>query len=584
MDTALLYFWPCSVIVLGGVLCACILYIMRVREKKLKEKQTFSKLSRELYGFPLSNPNPVIGVDHLGYIQFANHGAEVLLSELQHGLHERVPKDWREIIKQVMVTKKPQTTEIFVNTRSYMLTIVPFRRDKLFLFGMEVTQFKNLEKELLNKKTIDDETNLPNRISFNNELEETTRQAKKEGQKFSVLFITIGDYNNLVYTFGQDLARDILVVFSKRLQSTMLAENSLARINENAFAIIERKPTNASALASYVEQLLEETTVPIEIADRKIKISISVGIAMYPGDGNTAEKLERNALLAVNRTTETNNQYEFYQRGMEEQIQLKRDIIADLHLAIDNNQLELYYQPQINIKDYSLMGCEALIRWKHPQKGYISPFFFIPAAEEGNLIVPIGEWVLVEACRQIAKWREMGLKPFKISVNLSAHQILTGNTLDKIKKLKEEYQITPNWLGFELTESALVEDQEKAIKVMQQIKDLGFEIALDDFGTGFSSLSYLLQFPIDKLKIDRSFVKIVEDAQGDYAVTKSIIELAHRMKLSIIVEGVETQPQLEYFQKNQCHSIQGYIFSKPQPASRFSQLVTRDWSDALSQP
>ncbi|MCS5708451.1 EAL domain-containing protein [Candidatus Berkiella cookevillensis] len=530
---------------------------------------------------PLANPNPVLGVDRMGVITFANHGSEIILAEWKVSLNERVPPEWREIIHQILISKKIQNVEMRCGEQSYILTIVPKQHNFVNLYGMEITPYKNLEKELLNRAISDEQTKLPNRVAFKQSLDVKSLEAKRTKSKLGILVARIDDFSQLVYTYGQEISSQLLYEFSQRLTTFANKNSTIARISESEFGLLEPKMTESSILADYVTNLIEKCTQPYFIHNRNIVISISIGITICPNDGDSAEILSRNAQLAVNRTSDTRNQYEFFQRGMEEQIQMKRQIIADLHDALGKQQFELFYQPQIHLQTQELVGCEALIRWKHPQKGYISPFYFIPAAEEGNLIMPIGEWVLNEACGQIAKWKAAGFRPIKVAVNLSARQILKAGIIDFITETMNKNQVTEDWLALELTESALVEDQQHAIEVMKQIKSLGLDLALDDFGTGYSSLSYLLQFPIDKIKIDRSFVKIIENENDEHAVTKGIIDLGHSMGLAIVVEGVETAAQLNYFIKHKCDIIQGFIFGKPEPAEVFEKFYAVNWKSEI---
>lgn len=572
--------WPLFTTVFGLALCFCIVTIQRLRSSISECKKTNATLS-DLTLIPLANPNPVLGVDKLGVIIFANHGSEAILSEWKVSLNERIPPEWREIIHQILMSKKPQNVEMNCGEQSYMLTIVPKRRDYVNLYGMDITTYKKLEKELLNRSISDEQTKLPNRVAFKQSLDMESLEARKNKSKLGILVARIDDFSQLVYTYGQEISSQLLYEFSQRLTTFANKHSTIARISESEFGLLEPKMTESSVLADYVTNLIEKCTQPYFINNRNIVISISIGITICPNDGDSAEILSRNAQLAVNRTSDTRNQYEFFQRGMEEQIQMKRQIIADLHEAIEKQQFELFYQPQIHLQTQKLVGCEALIRWKHPQKGYISPFYFIPAAEEGNLIIPIGEWVLNEACAQISRWKNAGFRPIKVAVNLSSRQILKPGIIDLIQDIMNKNQVTTDWLALELTESALVEDKDHAIEVMKKIKALGLDLALDDFGTGYSSLSYLLQFPIDKIKIDRSFVKIIENENDEHAVTKGIIDLGHSMHLAIVVEGVETPAQLNYFLNHSCEIIQGYIFGKPEPVGVFEKFYDVDWKNEI---
>lgn len=520
-------------------------------------------------------------IDAQGKILFGNQGSEALMTAWKVSLHEKIPPEWREIVHQVVLSKTPQTLEMTCDNKSYILDVIPLRGNNVNIYGTEVTQIKDLEKQLMLRETIDQATQLPNRIAFIESLSELTDKSQKQA-RFSVIVLRIDDFSQLVYTYGQDIANHALQELVSRVKAALTEKMTMARIRENEFAIIKDKMVSPSQLATFLENIIKVCTQPYQVKQKTITLSISAGITMYPNDGLTPEVLARNAQLAVNRTSETKSAFEFFQRGMDEQIQIKREMVADLHDAIAQNQLEVHYQPQIDMKTFEIIGCEALVRWKHPTKGFVSPVFFIPAAEEGSLILPIGEWILREACRQISIWRLSFQKPIKVSVNLSARQVLKSDICDIIKNIVDEYEITPEWLAFELTESAVVEDKSRAVNVMQNIKKMGFKLLIDDFGTGYSSLSYLLEFPIDFIKVDRSFVKIIEHPDQNYAVTNSIIDLGHQMKLRIIAEGVETQPQWAYLEKQGCDIVQGYIVSKPVPALEFNELMSKPWKDILS--
>jgi len=542
------------------------------------QKQKIS-MRQELTSFALSNPNPVLGVDKHGVITFANHGSEVVLSEWQVGLHEKVPVEWREIIRQVILSDKRQTVELSCRGKTYLICIVPSRGETTRWFAMDISYYKNLEFELEQKSVSDEHTNLPNRIVFKQSLATESSQAGKNNNKLGVLIVRLDDYAQVVYTYGQDIANDILLAFSKRLSEFATENSMVARLSDNEFGILETTQSDSAKMANYVQSLIDKCCEPYHIGERNIFITVCIGIAMCPTDGDQPETLTRNAQLAVNRTSSSKNRYEFFQRGMEEQLELKRELIADLHKAVANNEFELCYQPQIDIKTKKLVGCEALIRWRHPEKGLISPFFFIPAAEEGHLILAIGEWTLREACRQIVEWREQGFHPIKVAVNLSAIQILKVDIVELVKKLMSENGITHDWFSLELTESALVEEKEKAIEILKGLRALGVTVALDDFGTGYSSLNYLVQFPLDKLKIDKSFIDVIEDGEEGHAVVKGIIDLGHSMNLSIVAEGVETDAQVSYLKNNGCDIIQGYIYGRPECATKFVKFYNTDWDN-----
>lgn len=577
-----LIIWQVITCLLAASLCISLLFTMRLKKQIHKEKSKASDLKQELSNYALANPNPILGVNKIGQSIFVNYGSEEILSEWGIGLNDKIPVEWREIVRQVSLSNEAQKLEMTCGNKTYLMSVVPRRDQVVTFFGMDVTQLKELEDELSKRSLQDDETKLPNRVSFKKSLDQEAIKAKASKVKIGILVVRVDDYSQIVNTYGQETAGYILLEFSHRLTMFTHKMSSIARLSENEFGILEPQMGEASAMASYVQSLIEKCTMPYVVAERDIYINISIGIAFCPNDGDSSETLARNAKLAVHRTSSSRKKFEFFERGMEEQLELRRTITLDLHQAIERNQLQLHYQPQIQINTKKLVGCEALIRWKHPKMGNISPFLFITTAEESNLIEKIGEWTLKEACNQIQKWQAQNISPIKVAVNISAKQVLNSNIVDIVRTIMHETKTTNEWLSLELTESALIQDKEKAIEVLKGFKSLGLELALDDFGTGYSSLSYLVQFPIDKIKIDRSFITIIENEEDEHAVTKGIIDLGHSMKLKIIAEGVETKQQLKFLQKFNCDMIQGYIFGKPLPPEEFSKFFNVDWADEIS--
>lgn len=557
-------------------------YFSKMKNKVQKLTRYDEELQDELLKYALANPNPVFGMDKSGHVIFSNHGAEVILQNWKTALFDKIPPEWREVAKQVALSGKAQTVELKVEHQYFLLSIVPRRDGSFSFFGMEITDLKALEKELEDRILNDEHTKLPNRVSFRQSLERHVKVAVSAGSKLGLCVIRIDDYFQIVNSYGEETAKALVLAFTERLLHFTHGGSNISRLNENQFALLESNIGDPASMALHIKELLEVCGAAYRVNNRDIYLVLSVGIAFCPNDGVTAEILTRNAQLAVNRTSHTRNAYEFFQRGMEEQLQLRRDIISDLRIAITENQFELFYQPQINIATHKLIGCEALIRWKHPTKGYIAPAYFIAAAEESNLIEHLGDWALREACRQITEWRRQKLSPFKVSINLSGRQILKTDLISSVNEIINEMKIPSEWLGLELTETALVQDKDHAQEVLQGLKNLGLELSLDDFGTGYSSLSYLAQFPIDKIKIDHSFVRPIENENEDYVVTKGIIELAHKMSLDVVAEGVETPAQLKYFKKHQCEIIQGYIFGKPVDGNQFIAYVNTDWNKEIS--
>lgn len=552
------------------------------QKKQKKINQQLSEENQELQKYIFANPNPFMKINKKGECLFVNQACEHLLTAWKTGLNKRIPKPWREVVQQVLLAKQIQTIEIPCGHITYWASVVPTRDHSVHIFAMDVTELKALESELEEQTIRDVETNLPNRVVFRKCLESSTAQAGEHIQNLALLIVRFDDYSQVVYAYGQKLTNEILVELTHRLQSIVKDKATVARLGENEFGIINPGVETNQAVEELIQPIISAATGLYHVGAQEIYISVSVGITFCPFDAKSPDDLARNAQLALNRATKSNQNYAFFQRGMEEQLYQQRQMVVDLHKAIELKQFTLAFQPQIDIKSQTLCGCEALVRWHHPQKGMISPFHFIPLAEETSQIIQIGAIVLEKACQQISNWKRKKYGPIKVAVNLSAQQILKTDIVAYIQQLTTQYKISPDWLSFELTETALVEDKQKAIDVMKQIKSMGFELALDDFGTGYSSLSYLSQFPIDKIKIDRSFVLGIKNEHEGGAILKGIVQLGQDMHLQLVAEGVELREQLNYLFLAGCDIIQGYLFGKPEPAETFVDFFHTHWKTEIN--
>lgn len=547
----------------------------QLRLSLLREERAY----QELLDFPGSNPNPVLRINKMGVLLYANPTSTPILMTWKVSLNEKLPTQWREVVRQILQSDRSQEMELKCGDATYLLNMVPIDGAFVSIFGMNITARKLIEKELEQRTTTDPLTKLPNRLIFQQNLAMEINHAKLNKLKMAIFIIRMDDYFEILNTYGQETAEGYIIAFANRLQTFTVNEGTIARISENEFAMICPDIRDPSTAASYVQALIEITTEPYQILKRDIFSSISAGISFFPNDGDTSEILTRNAQLAVNRTSSTRNQYEFFQRGMIDQLQIKRNVITDLHKALENNEFSLHYQPQIQLKNQQMVGCEALIRWNHPEKGFISPFFFMTAAEETHLILPLGEWVLRTACKQAKAWMMAGYPFIQVAVNVSARQLFQSDVVALVRQVLKETQVPPQFLEIELTESVLAQDMSAAVEIMKGLKALGVSVALDDFGTGYSSLSYLMQLPVDKLKIDRSFIKSMGEGTQGYALTRGIIDLGHSLHLKVIAEGVETKEQLQHLKKSQCDLVQGYYFAQPQPPEQFVEFFKKRWEE-----
>ncbi|MEQ1626883.1 MAG: bifunctional diguanylate cyclase/phosphodiesterase, partial [Nitrospira sp.] len=349
---------------------------------------------------------------------------------------------------------------------------------------------------------------------------------------------------------------------------------TLSRLGGDEFTVLLTHLASAQSAAKVTQRILESLNAPYQIDGRQVVVTASIGIALLGQDGDDVDTLLRNADAAVHAAQEKGrNTYQFYSQSMNVALAERLSLESDLRQALERSEFVLYYQPQVDIRRWEIVGVEALIRWQHPVRGMVSPMTFIPLAEEVGLIDQIGQWVLRTACAQQVAWGAYGLGEVSIAVNLSGVQFQQANLVESIRTIVRETGANPARLELELTESTAMHDAENAVLVFQQLKTMGFSLSIDDFGTGYSSLAYLKRFPIDTIKIDRAFVKDLASESEQAAIAIAIIAMAHGLKLRVLAEGVETQPQLDILRDQGCDAIQGYFFSHPLPADRVEQLI-----------
>ncbi len=330
----------------------------------------------------------------------------------------------------------------------------------------------------------------------------------------------------------------------------------------------------AQAAAKVAQRILDTLSAPFQIAGNDIVLGAKIGIAVYPIDGADGETLIKNADAAKSYAKEHGtSKYEYYNAKMNASAVQKLTLETSLHRALERNEFSLFYQPKVDVESRSIVGVEALIRWQHPELGVVSPAEFIPVAEETGLIIPIGEWVLRTACAQIRAWLDGGVTPVPVAINLSAKQFHQQNICELVSAALRDYKVSANMLELEITESAAMQNAQATSATLHKLKAIGVSIAIDDFGTGYSSLSYLKRFPIDSLKIDRSFVTELPSNHDDASIAQAVITMGHALRLKIVAEGVETAQQLDFLAANACDEMQGYYFARPLPADRCTELI-----------
>ena len=436
-------------------------------------------------------------------------------------------------------------------------------------------------------------TGLPNRRIFMRRLIGTVLRSSKQGGTFALVHIDLDRFKNINETFGHQAGDHLLKTTGDRLNDCLRGtdmvgrlsgaqDEVLARTGGDEFAILLPGLVTSQNAAQVTRRLLQSIAKPLSIGGKDLFLTASAGIAVYPGDGVDSETLLKNAEFAMYQAKQNGrNRQEFYSSTLNEASRERLRLESDLHRALERNELILHYQPKVDLQTNSVVGAEALLRWQHPELGLLPPLTFISIAEESGLIVSIGDWIIAEACRQGAAWCAQGLGDLRIAVNVSSYQLNSERILGVIKSALDQSGFAPSSLILELTESLLMNDAASSIQMLEKLKALGACLSIDDFGTGYSSLSYLKRFPLDELKIDRSFVSGLPADETDVSIVRAIIALAHSLNLKVVAEGVETIEQLDALRVLNCATYQGYFFSRALPAGDFATLTLERNSKAV---
>ncbi|OAI07525.1 EAL domain-containing protein [Methylomonas methanica] len=437
----------------------------------------------------------------------------------------------------------------------------------------DITDRKYAEQQLIYIANHDPLTGLLNRVQFHNHLTQTLASAQRYETRLALMFLDLDRFKLINDTLGHRLGDLLLQEVSERLKTSVRTHDSLARLGGDEFIVLLSNINLIDDVARIAQKTIEILTQPFSIEGNDIVITASVGISIYPEDGDTSQNLLMNADTAMYLAKERGkNNYQFYTKEMTARSLERMTIERGLRHALLNNELLLHYQPQIDSSSGCIVSAEALVRWQHPEWGLVSPIRFISVAEETGLIVPIGIWVLRTACLQTKAWQENHGLLSQVAVNLSARQFLEHDLFETIKAVLEETGLNPSSLELEITESAVMQDPERTLSILQQLQELGIRLSIDDFGTGYSSLTYLRRFPVHSVKIDRSFVQDIPNDEGSMTLVRAIIALAHELKLDVTAEGVETEAQLAFLKTQQCDLLQGYLYSRPVTAAQLEKM------------
>jgi diguanylate cyclase len=475
------------------------------------------------------------------------------------------------------LTRKWQNEQILRNQVETLERVVTLRTE-----GLEAAN-----RQLRHLATHDTLTGLPNRVLLDDRLSQAVAHAQRDQQQFAVLVIDLDRFKLVNDSLGHRAGDELLCEVARRLSPLVRSIDTVARLGGDEFVMVISPIVDRVDAEQVATRTIEALQAPINIGGLDVYTSPSIGLAFYPADGRSPETLMVHADAAMYCAKQKGrSRLQCFELGMDTATRERVRLESDLRQALPLNQFELHYQPKVDAKTGNLHGAEALLRWRHPTRGVVPPDDFIALAEECGLIHSIGEWVLHEACRQCRAWQVDGLPPLRVAVNVAASQFRRGGSLlESIQRALAAAQLDPRFLEIELTESAVMTDPEDSVAILEHLSRMGVLVSVDDFGTGYSSMSYLRRFPIDKLKIDRGFIRDLVTRPDDVSIVNAIISLAHSLRLKVIAEGVETPEQLGFLRSMGCDQYQGFHFSPPLPAAAFSELVRnlpdRDnsWSD-----
>lgn len=434
----------------------------------------------------------------------------------------------------------------------------------------ELARSLTLANQELTQLTLHDIlTGLPNRTLLADRIEQAIGKASEQGTCFALMFIDLDGFKPVNDAFGHHVGDQLLKAVAERLRGHLHSQDTLARIGGDEFVLLVELQEPGDAMGVAIKQV-NLVSRPYRVAEHDLQLTASIGIVLYPGNGMDQHELLRNADAAMYHAKNAGkNGYSFFDVSMNSDARQQLQLLQDLRVALQQGQFRLHYQPKFDAVRRVPIGAEALLRWEHPQHGLLYPDRFISLAEKTGLIIPIGEWVLGEACRQMRQWLEQGHKDWRIAVNLSAIQFCYAGLVDGVAQALQRYQLPANNLTLEITETTAMRDADASLLVLQRLSDMGVDISIDDFGTGYSSLMYLKRLPANELKIDRGFVRDLEHDSDDAAIVSAIVALGQALGLRIVAEGVETDSQQDFLTRLGCDSLQGYLMGRPVPAEQF---------------
>jgi diguanylate cyclase len=559
-------------------------YLVHTRENHYYLDISLDSIEEWLFedGFRMLDSTNLVNMNHVSEYDYKK-GIVYLdenRKEAKTASAARIHKDHIEkVIQMLRIARENEMEGIYDTSREEKLTtLLQQHSDERFIRSYDtiraVTEKKWAEEKIHYMAYHDTLTDLPNRTLFQEKLKQAFEHSQEDGTMLAVIFLDLDRIKIINDTLGHHIGDELLKHIARRLKRFVRDEDTVARFGGDEFIILLnqiRHVDEATVFAKAIPQLFQE---PFMYGEHELYITASIGISIYPNDGDDTDTLIANADVAMYRAKEKGgNTFQLYHPDMNLRSMERLNLEIQLRKALEREEIEVHYQPLVDLHHGRIFGMEALMRWKHPKLGTISPGEFIPLAEETGLIVPIGNWVLLESCRMNKIWNDRGYGPLCVSVNISVHQFQQPNFVHVVRDTLQVTGLDPSLLCLEITENVAMKNVSYMIDTMSRLKRLGISISIDDFGTGYSSLSYLKRFRVHTLKIDQSFIRDLTNDEDNEAIVTALIAMSHKLKMKSLAEGVESVEQLEFLRQHGCDEIQGFVFSKPLPESEFEEFI-----------
>ncbi len=520
------------------------------------------------------NPNPVMRVDLQGQIIYFNQASQAILNSWQYG--NQLSPEAHDVMAMAIDKLQVCDMEVMVSDQHYLLRFCAFiERGYVNIYGFDISTRMAYKSELDQVSHYDQLTGLYNRKYFLENLSKCREYCLAHQKIGALLVIQIQKLTQLNQSLGHKHTDGILRELASRLSSCIPSTYLLARVGGNEFAVLREHVLDSTDAQNLAQVIIDNLSEPYLIDGDNVNVLSHIGVVVFPKEEKETLELITHAELAIEGITDTvQHTIKFYRQEMTIAASARNHLLRDLRYALEKEQLVTYFQPQVNLSDHSICGAEALVRWQHPEHGLLTPGRFTSLAEESGLIIGIGAWVLKDACRMMQKWHTFGHKDLVLAVNVSPKEFNNKNLVSSIKNTLNETGFPPEKLELEITESVLIDDIASAMTIFEELKKLGIKIAIDDFGTGFSSLSYLNQIPVDKIKIDQTFIEKISKDHNEHLIIDSIVDMGHKLNLKVIAEGIENYLHVTYLRRLHCDEAQGFYYSEPLSSESFQALLS----------